>query len=78
MASYKLRVQQLNAALHAIEGISTDKRVLDIANTMLSGGTLSQSKATKKVRNLMTGTEIEIPVGTPLCCDPSSETYWSM
>jgi hypothetical protein len=33
---------------------------------------------TKKVRNLMTGKEIEIPVDTPLCCDPSSETYWSM
>lgn len=32
----------------------------------------------KKVRNLMTGEEIEIPEDTPLCCDPSSETYWSM
>lgn len=35
-------------------------------------------QAMKTVRNLMTGTEIEIAVGTPLCCDPSSETYWSM
>ena len=33
---------------------------------------------TKKVRNLMTGVEIEIPYDTPLACDPSSETYWSM
>lgn len=33
---------------------------------------------TKKVRNLMSGVEIEIPVNTPRCCDPSSETYWSM
>ena len=32
----------------------------------------------KKVINLMTGTEVEIPSNTPLCCDPSSETYWSM
>lgn len=32
----------------------------------------------KTVKNLMSGKEIEIPVGTPLCCDPSSETYWSM
>jgi hypothetical protein len=32
----------------------------------------------KKIRNLMTGKEIEIPSNTPLCCDPSSETYWSM
>lgn len=32
----------------------------------------------KKVRNLMTGEMIEIPADTPLACDPSSETYWSM
>ena len=35
-------------------------------------------KITKRVRNLMSGKEIEIDVNTPLCCDPSSETYWSM
>ena len=33
---------------------------------------------TRKVRNLMSGQEVEIDVNTPLCCDPSSETYWSM
>lgn len=32
----------------------------------------------KTVTNLMSGAEIAIPVGTPLCCDPSSESYWSM
>lgn len=32
----------------------------------------------KKVKNLMSDKEIEIPENTPLCCDPSSETYWSM
>lgn len=32
----------------------------------------------KKVTNLMSGKEVEIPSNTPLCCDPSSETYWSM
>jgi hypothetical protein len=31
-----------------------------------------------RVRNLLTGTEIEIDSNTPLCCDPSSETYHSM
>jgi len=31
-----------------------------------------------KVKNLMTGAEVEIPSNTPLCCDPSSETYWTM
>ena len=33
---------------------------------------------TRKVRSLMTGAEIEIPYDTPSCCDPSTETYWSM
>jgi hypothetical protein len=33
---------------------------------------------TRTVRSLMTGAEIEIPVDTPHCCDPSTETYWSM
>lgn len=35
-------------------------------------------RRTKKVRNLMSGKMIEIDVNTPHCCDPSSETYWSM
>jgi hypothetical protein len=33
---------------------------------------------TRTVRNLMTGAEVEIAVNTPLCCDPSSDVYWSM
>ena len=24
------------------------------------------------------GAKVWVPMGTPLCCDPSSETYWSM
>lgn len=30
------------------------------------------------VRNLMSGAEIEIPADTPHCCNPATETYWSM
>ena len=33
---------------------------------------------TMKVRNLMTGAEVEIAADTPWCCNPASETYWSM
>ena len=33
---------------------------------------------TKKVKNLMTGKEIEIPSNTPNCCNPASESYWTM
>ena len=32
----------------------------------------------KTVKNLMTGKDVEIPMNTPLCCDVSSNTYWSM
>lgn len=31
-----------------------------------------------KVRSLMSGQELEIEEGTPRCCDPSSELYWTM
>lgn len=33
---------------------------------------------TKIVKNFMTGENVEIDVDTPRCCDPSSETYWTM
>ena len=33
---------------------------------------------TKMVRNLLTGEMVEIARDTPRCCDPSTETYWSM
>ncbi|AMQ66044.1 hypothetical protein AAY80_211 [Stenotrophomonas phage vB_SmaS-DLP_6] len=38
----------------------------------------SEFRTTKKVINMMSGKEIEIDVNTPACCDPSTETYWSM
>jgi hypothetical protein len=33
---------------------------------------------TKTVKNLMTGKDIQIDRDTPWCCNPASETYWSM
>ena len=30
------------------------------------------------VRNLMSGKPVEIDADTPWCCNPASETYWSM
>jgi hypothetical protein len=32
----------------------------------------------KTVKNLMTGKDVEIDSNTPWCCNPASETYWSM
>lgn len=36
------------------------------------------TRPVKTVRNLMSGKEITIDANTPACCDPSTETYWSM
>ena len=30
------------------------------------------------VKNLMSGKPVEIDADTPWCCNPASETYWSM
>lgn len=30
------------------------------------------------VVNLMSGEKIQIAADTPMCCNPSTETYWSM
>jgi hypothetical protein len=32
----------------------------------------------RRVKNLMSGAEVELAANTPRCCDPSSELYWSM
>lgn len=42
------------------------------------GWRIAAEPATKTVRNLMTGQLVEIAADTPHCCDPSSETYWTM
>ena len=33
---------------------------------------------TRLVKNLMTGLLVEIDSNTPWCCNPASETYWTM
>ena len=33
---------------------------------------------TRTVKNLMTGKDVQIEADTPWCCNPASETYWSM
>lgn len=42
------------------------------------GGPWLDYYGTKVVRSLMSGKEVVIRKDTPLSCDPSSETYWSM
>ena len=42
------------------------------------GYRLEFAPKTKIVKNLMTGQDVEIDADTPWCCNPASETYWSM
>ncbi len=43
---------------------------------MVTFHTQIETWVTKK--NLLSGKEFRQPLNTPICCDPSSETYWSM
>jgi len=51
----------------------------DVYYTYADRETYERRVVTRKtVKNLMTGQDIEIDSNTPLCCDPSSERFWSM
>ena len=48
-------------------------------STVMVNGVATQILSTQKVvTNLMNQMQIVIDKDTPLCCDPSMETYWSM
>lgn len=72
MALLDIHAATEDKALHDL--LNTTIHLLSRANTKLH----SLPKPTKTVTNIMSGKEIEIDADTPLCCDPSSETYWSM
>ena len=42
------------------------------------GWRLEFNPSTITVKNLMTGADVTIAADTPWCCNPASETYWSM
>jgi len=49
------------------------------SSTVMVNGVATQILSTQKVvTNLMNQMQIVIDKNTPLCCDPSMETYWSM
>ena len=45
---------------------------------LINGQPMVVPPGSKVVKNLLSGKECIIPSDTPLCCDPSSETYHSM
>lgn len=61
------------------EHVANLKQTVEIASQYMDPRKIIvESKEFRSVKNLMTGNEMQIAADTPLCCDPSSETYWSM
>ena len=56
----------------------TMKAIVVVGLEMNPGYRFEYFPTTKTVTNLMSGKEVQIERDTPHCCDPSSETYWSM
>ena len=57
------------------------KRSKHLANTLAISDVAFYTKHVAKTvtrTNLMTGKTYQESVNTPMCCSPSSETYWSM
>ena len=73
--SYKTEAAAKAARTRMIKRIKFDPTQLAVAEvafyTQYIAGTVTRT-------NLMTGKKYQESVNTPMCCSPSSETYWSM
>jgi hypothetical protein len=56
----------------------TMKAIVVVGLEMNPGYRFEYFPTMKTVTNLMSGKEVQIERDAPHCCDPSSETYWSM
>ena len=65
-------------AKHTGRPVGDVRAELDAKYAILDHAAFSRVEKTKTVVDLMSGKEIQIAVNTPLCCDPSTETYWCM
>ena len=54
------------------------KAIVVVALEMNPGYRFEYFPTMKTVKSLMTGEDVQIPTDTPWCCNPASETYWSM
>ena len=67
-----------NAALHRFNKSGKyDGIQLAVAELGYFSKHIEKTRKTRNILNPAAG-EIEIPVNTPLCCDPGSETYHNM
>lgn len=53
-------------------------KLADDSYAILEASDFAKIEKTEIVQNLMTGKDVVQSVNTPLCCDVSSNTYWSM
>lgn len=61
----------INAAAKRGDIKASDYKVLPIEEFL-------KIERSEIVINMMSGKEVVQSVNTPMCCDPSTETYWSM
>jgi hypothetical protein len=52
--------------------------LVKVGMAMNPGARFEFNPTKRIVKNLMTGKDVEIDYDTPWCCNPASETYWSM
>lgn len=69
-SNFELNNSELAAELQKTEKIA--RHYMDPRKIII------EVKPFRTVTNLMTGKKLEIAADTPLCCDPSSETFWTM
>jgi len=73
--TYKTEAAAKAARTRMIKRIKFDPNQLAIAEVAFYTQNIA---ATVTRTNLMTGKTYQESVNTPMCCSPSSETYWSM
>ena len=73
--TYKTEAAAKAARTRMIKRIKFDPTQLAVAEVAFYTQNIA---ATVTRTNLMTGKTYQESVNTPMCCSPSSETYWSM
>ena len=73
--TYKTEAAAKAARTRMIKRIKFDPNQLAVAEVAFYTQNIA---ATVTRTNLMTGKTYQESVNTPMCCSPSSETYWSM
>ena len=66
------------AAKAGFSRLAKQGKVAHATHAILEAAEFRKIEKTETKRNLLSGKEFTQSVNTPLCCDPSTDTYWSM